>query len=175
MKFFIISIAVFIALCTLGSCKQGQESPPVSREKMGKVILDLQLAEAYSQGLGEGVKNRFEKNTDSLTGFYSSVLKHHGMTFSEFEEALQWYKERPLLMDSLYNGILTQLIVIKSKRGIKDTEEDKPAHPATDTSLHRMDTMKPRPIAGDTLQKNKGKDSLSRVKKLIHTPNQHKP
>lgn len=124
MRFYrIFFLLLFIIITTLSGCREGQETPPVDREKMSAVLLDLQLSETYSQGLGDGVKNRFEKNTDSLTGFYASVLKHHKLNFEEFEEAMTWYKEHPMILDSVYNRMLTRLVEMKASRHISDSEE----------------------------------------------------
>jgi hypothetical protein len=158
LKFPAIFVIVLLALCTFASCKQGQEKPPVPQDKMSSIILDLQLAETYSQGLGDSVKNRFEKNTDSLAVFYTSVLKHHKMSFEEFQEAFQWYKDRPMLLDSLYSHVLTRLVEIKAKRHIKDTEED-PVVPDVptprtfpeDTAMAgKVRFMKPKTAPADT-------------------------
>ncbi|RYZ26573.1 MAG: DUF4296 domain-containing protein [Sphingobacteriales bacterium] len=154
--FLVLSLALFV------SCKQGQETPPVARDKMSRILLDMQLAEAYSQGLGNDPRNKFEKNADSLTGFYTSVLKHYNLSFEDFEEALTWYKERPPMLDSLYSSVLTQLIEIKAKRGIKDTEEppDKAAVPP-DTNSFKADKLVRKDFSNDSISK-KRTDSLNR-------------
>lgn len=89
---------------------------------MKQVLADIHLAEAYSQGLGDSTRNRFDKNYDSLAGFYSSILKHYDLSFEDFNEAIAWYKKRPVMMDSLYAKVLTQLMEIKSRAGLKDIE-----------------------------------------------------
>jgi hypothetical protein len=114
---------LFIIAVSISGCREGQETPPVAREKMGAILLDLQLAETYSQGLGDSTKNRFEKNRDSLTGFYASVLKHHNLDFKEFEEAMTWYKHHPMILDSVYNNMLTLMVEMKASRHISDSEE----------------------------------------------------
>lgn len=166
MRFFRVFIVIFSLVCCLSACKQGQEVPPVPQEKMGKILVDIHLAEAYSQGLGDSVTNKFEKNTDSLTGFYTSILKHYALSFKEFNEALEWYKERPVILDSLYSKVLIQLIELKAQKGIKDIEEATPKKDSAALTSKLLDTLKPRTdsikfknIPADTAKRNR-KDSL---------------
>ncbi len=124
---------ILLAITVLTSCSEKREQPPVPEEVMESVLLDLHLAESYSQGLGKDVKDHFEKNYDSLSGFYTSILKHYNLPFAEFNDALDWYKKRPERLDSLYQNIINLFNELKSKEGIRDLEEksdaDKPMQP----------------------------------------------
>ncbi len=128
----------------LWGCKQGKETPPVPEEQMQQVLLDIHLAETYSQGLGDTTANRFQKNYDSLAGFYTSILKHHNMSLESFNEAMAWYRERPSRIDTLYGKVLTGLNELKAKAGIDEIEEEhKPPSPSSgsgDTVKARKDT-----------------------------------
>jgi hypothetical protein len=166
LRFFRVFIVIISLVCCLPACKQGQEVPPVPQEKMGKILVDIHLAETYSQGLGDSVTNKFEKNTDSLTGFYTSILKHYDLSFKEFNEALEWYKERPIILDSLYSKVLVQLIELKAQKGIKDTDVATPKNDSAALVPKPLDTLKPgtdnikfKNIAADTAKRNR-KDSL---------------
>jgi hypothetical protein len=168
LKFFRVFIVAISFTCCLSACKQGQETPPIPEEKMKKVLVDIHLAETYSQGLGDSVANKFEKNSDSLTGFYTSILKHYDLSFKDFNKALDWYKKRPVKLDSLYGKVLTQLIELKAQRGIKDIDETKPKNDSAalmpkplDTLRPRTDSLKFKNIAADTTRRNK-KDTLLR-------------
>lgn len=130
------------------SCKAPKEKPPIPFGEMKELMFDIHLAETYSQGLGDTTGNKFDKNYDSLAVFYSSIFKHHKITFDEFNKALEWYRERPAQMDSLYAGILDQLNTLKAKEGIKDIDDDTaPPQTATSDSLKNAGTPK------DTLTK----------------------
>jgi hypothetical protein len=122
------ALSLSLLLCSIFSCKQGQEKPPVPEEKMQEILVDMHLAESYSQGLGDSSVNRFQKNYDSLASFYTSILKHHSLSFEDFNEALEWYKERPMRIDTLYGKVLNQLNELKARSGIKDLED--PTAPA---------------------------------------------
>lgn len=119
-----------LALLCFASCKAPREKPPIPFREMKALMLDIHLAETYSQGLGDTTGNKFDKNYDSLPVFYASVLKHYNLSFEEFNEALEWYRERPMQMDSLYAGVLDQLNTLKAKEGIKDIDDSSNPKPA---------------------------------------------
>lgn len=134
-----------LLLFGLYSCKQGKETPPVPEEQMQQVLLDIHLAETYSQGLGDSTPNRFQKNYDSLAGFYTSILKHHNMSLASFNEAMAWYRERPSRIDTLYGKVLTSLNELKARSGIDDETEEEhklpsPSSGSGDTAKARKDT-----------------------------------
>lgn len=149
-----------LLLC-FASCKAPKEEPPVPFDEMKALMLDIHLAETYSQGLGDTTGNKFDKNYDSLAVFYASIFKHHKLTFEEFNEALGWYRKRPSQMDSLYAGILEQLNTLKAKEGIKD--------------IDNTADQGPRPPAFDSLKKaGSPNDSLKKENKQADTANKPK-
>jgi len=139
-----VVLLCLIVPAVLQGCRQGAEQPPVPEEKMQDILLDIHLAEAYSQGLGDSARNRFEKNYDSLASFYTSILKHHSLSFEAFNEALEWYKERPASIDTLYHKVLNRLNELKAREGISDADpqpEGKPPGQAADSGRHAADTL----------------------------------
>jgi len=141
------SLEQFLLLCTgillcwlFTGCKQGQETPPVPQEKMEQVLLDMHLAETYSQGLGDSTKNKFEKNYDSLSGFYTSILKHYDLSFEDFNKALEWYKKRPAMADTLYGKVLNRLNELKAKENIREADPA-PAAPPPTPSAAKADSL----------------------------------
>jgi hypothetical protein len=120
LRFPLIYLFLFVFTMLQFGCKSLPDNPPIPQKKMADIVLDMQIAEIYSQGLGDSVKNKFEKNYDSLNGFYASVLKHYNISYSEFNEAMNWYKSHPQLMDSLFLKMNLRLAAIKNKENIKD-------------------------------------------------------
>lgn len=155
-------------LIGLASCKTPKEQPPVPFRKMQDVMLDIHLAETYSQGLGDTTGNKFEKNYDSLAVFYSSVLKHHGLSFEEFNEALEWFRERPLQMDSLYTGIIERLNTLKAKEGIRDIED--PANVPVPAPAERANPDALPGTKDSTLKRNLQKADTLKIKELRKKP-----
>lgn len=128
------------------SCKSLPDNPPVPADKMTKILLDIQIAETYSMGLGDSVTNKFEKNYDSLGIFYHSIFKRYNVSFEEFKEAMQWYEKRPPMMDSLLTNVINELSVVRAKEKIKDYDpnaEIKPVSPVTkpDSLVKKEDTI----------------------------------
>ncbi|MFT4062271.1 MAG: DUF4296 domain-containing protein [Edaphocola sp.] len=147
------------------ACKQPQETPPIPDATMAKLLADVHLAEIYSQGLGKDSKNRVEKNRDSLSGFYISILKHYDVSYEDFEDALEWYKERPSEIDSLYGKVITQLAKNKIAAKVKDKEEPEnnaPAKPDSLTNKTMADSLKAQALADSlNLKKPNRKDSTT--------------
>ena len=129
-----MQLKTFIYLSFLGlflsftSCKRIEEKPPISMEKMKKVLLDLQIAETYSVGLNFDTLspgNKFKKNYDSLSVFYGAVLNHHDLSITDFKEAMKWYENKPVLMDSLVMLTIEQMTEEQARLNIKDYEPEK--------------------------------------------------
>jgi len=157
-------LIILITVFTLQTgCKSLPDNPPVASDKMSKILLDMQIAETYSLGLGDSVTNKFEKNYDSLGVFYRSILKKYDISFEDFKDAMAWYGERPAKMDSLLSGVLTQLSEIKAKEKIKDYDvsmENKPVVAKTDSLNKHKDTSSKKGLRteeglADTIAKRK--------------------
>lgn len=84
------------------SCKGS--GPPLPREKMEKVMLDVQLAEVYSSLMPQdsAAKATTAKNNDSLAIFYKEILAHHQVTAADFITSLDWYRAHPDELDSVF-------------------------------------------------------------------------
>lgn len=121
-----VSYFLVILMAAFASCKAPKEEPPIPAAKMEAVIFDIHLAETYSQGLGDTTGNRFDKNYDSLAVFYASILKHHQLSFDEFNEAMRWYRKHPQQIETLYTHVIDKLNNLKAKEGIKDIDDNSP-------------------------------------------------
>lgn len=90
---------------------------------MRDIILDIQLAEAFSIGSGDTTgTNRFKKHPDSLFVYYSSVLAHHGVGLEDFTRAMSWFEDHPEKIDSLFLSVIDELNHKKAQLNI-ETEE----------------------------------------------------
>ena len=90
------------------------DEPPVAPGKRQKILLDLHLAEVYSSMLTDSLHQSRDKSPDSLAVFYSDVFAHHGINKNDFQKGIEWYKAHPEAMDSLYNGIITEIGKLES-------------------------------------------------------------
>ncbi len=113
MTFRRILLSAVIAvslLMTTGSCDdQGAKDAPIPREKMQRLLLDINIAEVYSGMTKDTLHKPGTKNADSLTAFYTDVFAHHQVTREQFEQAMVWYKAHPDEMDSLVNAIMPEV------------------------------------------------------------------
>lgn len=147
----VLSFAISLQIM---SCKSLPDNPPIPQKDMSAILLDMQIAETYSQGLGDSVTNKFEKNYDSLNGFYSSVLKKYKISFEDFEEAMDWYQSRPVLMDSLMKNTIELMAKTKAKEKIKDYDPEKERQRADSLkAIQAKDTLKKKNINLDSLKK----------------------
>ena len=97
------------------SCSE-QPSSRLTAAKMQRVLYDLHLAEAYSTIVGEdSTHRRNERNKDSLAVYYASILRHHNLTLDEFQQSLQWYKQRPEQLDSVYSKMIPEMLKLEAK------------------------------------------------------------
>ena len=101
-------LLIACALLLLFSCKQKSafSGDHLSRDLMQKVILDVNLAEAYSISAKDSLHKVGTKNVDSLPAFYKRVFDHYKITEAEFNTSLEWYKSHPEELDSVYAHII---------------------------------------------------------------------
>ena len=74
---------------------------------MQKVLLDINLAESYSLMVKDSLHRGGSKNVDSLSVYYKEIFDHYKLTPDQFTENLNWYKNHPDDLDSMYSTIIT--------------------------------------------------------------------
>ena len=104
-KAFSLFISVLFAL---SSCRP--DVYHLSPDKMEKVISDIQLAEvaATMAGYDTAQKTTMMSN-DSLAVFYAEVLKHHEISLLQFRQSLDWYRQHPDQLDTIYHKAMSKL------------------------------------------------------------------
>lgn len=85
-------------------------------EKMQAILTDIHLAESYSTLVPSDSlsRNVFGKNRDSLAIYYKDILAHHQMSYQELVQAMNWYQQHPLLLDSIYTRIQVKMDSLRS-------------------------------------------------------------
>lgn len=100
-------VIVCLLLC-LGGCKYFEkEEKHLSPSKMKDVLLDVNIAESYSILLEGGPPNMNNKQQDSLAVFYKRIFQHHQISEQDFSSSLEWYRNHPSEMDSVFNAAIT--------------------------------------------------------------------
>lgn len=106
----LVLLAAF--LCLAAACRN--DHAPLSPAKMEAVLLDVQVAEVYSSMVPRDSIKGESKNTDSLAAWYRSIFQHHGVTREEFDQSVNWYRNHPEELDSVYTHVMHRLEQTKS-------------------------------------------------------------
>ncbi len=86
-----------------------KETPPLPPQKMQAVLSDIHLAEVYSLVINTTANPpQNGKQLDSLAKFYATILKHYKLSEKEFEQGLDWYKNHPEELDSVYQRMIPE-------------------------------------------------------------------
>ena len=95
--------------------KEASHLPPA---KMQQVLYDIHLAEAYStMAVKDSTRRRGERNMDSLALYYATIFQHHKLNPAQFQESLQWYKQHPEELDSIYSKMIPDMLKLETKYG----------------------------------------------------------
>jgi hypothetical protein len=87
------------------SCSKGDSGFHVPPKVMQKMLLDMNISEAYSLIVKDGAQRLPGKNMDSLAAYYKDILEHYHITAGQFSENLDWYKNHPEVIDTIYTNI----------------------------------------------------------------------
>lgn len=107
---------VLVCCCSLLSCNFFKpKEDHLSPDKMAKVLTDLQVAEMYSTMVGRdtAAHKGQEKNLDSLAHYYKEILAHHQVSLDELNKSLEWYRQNPDQLDSVYTAMIPQLTALQ--------------------------------------------------------------
>ncbi|MBS1614796.1 MAG: DUF4296 domain-containing protein [Bacteroidetes bacterium] len=97
-----IVFCLIILFLSATSCTQKQAHLPP--EKMAPIMAELQLADVYSGMLHKPGQPNRGKDMDSLAAWTKAILDRHQVSREEFSSSLDWYRDRPVQLDSLYTG-----------------------------------------------------------------------
>jgi hypothetical protein len=104
------------------SCQQ-KEQPPISKEKMVDLVMDLHLAEVYSSIARDSVYSVSAKKMDSLAGYYKDVLHHHNISQDQYAAIVNWYKINPQELDSVYAKVIPRLSELEARYSNDNTKD----------------------------------------------------
>lgn len=107
------SIRVGLIFFLLAS--QCKKESHLSIQTMSNILLQMHLAESYSQILPKENTTIMTKNIDSLKNFDAAIFKEFHTTKEEFEQSLNYYKSKPELLDSIYQIIMNETNLLQKK------------------------------------------------------------
>src|ERR1044071_5446134 len=96
-------IFFFIGLLN-ASCRR--EDSHLSSKQLAPILADLHIADVYSGMVKDDAHPNGGKNYDSLAVWTKSILARYKVTQQEFNQSMDWYRDRPLELDSLYANVL---------------------------------------------------------------------
>ena len=76
----------------------------LSNREMRDVLYDLHRADGAIQVAGYNYSHDTE-----VAGYYSNVLKKHGITQAEFDSSLVWYTDNPQIFNKIYPKVIARL------------------------------------------------------------------
>jgi hypothetical protein len=109
-KYLFLFSTLFIFFAN--ACKE--KEPTLSIKTMSSVLKDMHIAEAYAQHMKKDSTNPTIKNADSLFVYNAEILEKHHLNEKEFYKNIDWYKNHPELLDSIYQNILTEIAIYQT-------------------------------------------------------------
>jgi hypothetical protein len=111
----LLPLLIAAVITSATACKTGEE-PPVPQERMVSVLTDIHLAEAYGSVVSTDSlsRNMTGKNKDTLAAYYKIILKRNGISYDELIRSMNWYQQRPGMLDTIYSRIQQRLDSLKN-------------------------------------------------------------
>jgi uncharacterized Zn finger protein len=119
---------LLIALMILSLFGQGcrQPEPDEQRQVIADSVMVAVLADFF---LTEGVMIQLEyiqqKQPDSAIPIYEQLFRKHGITREDFRHSLEYYAEKPLMIDKIYDQVIQQLSI--EQMALRDAGAEKQA------------------------------------------------
>lgn len=107
-----ILILFFMMAC---SSKQN-ELPPISKEKMQAVLMDMHLSQAAAQFRMVSQDSLLRSHK---SGYYQQMLATHQISELEYEAAYDFYLNHPEILHEIYDGIIEELTKMEVKKQLE--------------------------------------------------------
>jgi len=116
-QLFSVLFILFTASLILSSCNTKPKfiGNHLSPRVMQNLLVDINLAEAYSTYVKDSLHPAGAKNIDSLSVYYKDVFTHYNITKEQFTESLNWYKNNPADLDTLYSKMVLTIAKMQGK------------------------------------------------------------
>jgi hypothetical protein len=132
-----------IMLLIVSACKQNRkvDKPPIERDKMVQIMVDIHLLEAQQQSTQILEKGRVY---NTIVG-YEKIFGKHGVTAEQFQDTFEYYRDHPKEMDDLYQLVIDEVTRRESEISSKAAEERLKKNP--------RDTSKPKKFTHPALER----------------------
>lgn len=117
-----LTCASILILFLITACSTKEtDLPPISKEKMQAVLMDMHLAHAAAQ---------FSMVTkDSLllphkSNYYDQIFATHQITEAAYQEAYDFYFKHPEMLYEIYDSLIVNLTKIEAENKIEKVEPE---------------------------------------------------
>ena len=97
-------LILLLTLSAFSACQR--DSAHLSPSKMAPILAELHIADACSTMIRDSLHPQTEKNYDSLAKWTAQIFARHNTSMKEFNQSMNWYRDRPLELDSLYASVI---------------------------------------------------------------------
>ncbi len=101
-KYLYLSIILLLFACAPEKPKAPADA--LTQQQMSDVLADMHLADAISSG-----KMGTDSANQAAVNYREVIYKKHNTNHQQFTESFNFYKEHPILMDSIYAEVITKL------------------------------------------------------------------
>ena len=129
----IITLA-FVLSVFLSCGSKDVTAPPLHEQQLIPVLVDVHILEAQQQQ-----QQPFEKGRviSTIVG-YETIFRKHNITAEQFYDSFAWYRDRPKLMEELYQRVIEEVTRRESElsgkaaaeRAAQPTDSTKALQPA---------------------------------------------
>jgi hypothetical protein len=103
-KYSYLSILLLLFACA----PQKPKAPDnlLNQTQLSDILTEMHLADAIANGTKSGNLDSVNREAISLNAY---ILEKHQLTREQFMESFDFYKQNPVLMDSVYAEVITKL------------------------------------------------------------------
>ena len=114
-------------------CRRQVSAPPLSKDSMAAVLLDIHLIESFQQP-----GKPFEKGRSIKTLVeYDKVFQKHRVHPNDFYDAFEYYRQHPKELDEIYQHVIDMATQKQSELAGQATAERRRLNPADSTGRRR--------------------------------------
>lgn len=96
-------LMIFMCILILGACAQKENAPPIPKDKLAKVLVDVHFAEAAMQEVPSSIRDSVGRV------YYDQIFKIHGIDEETLNESLRIIKKDPEKLEAVYQKVEVEL------------------------------------------------------------------
>ena len=97
-------VAALVGSLFLSSCKVDHGKPPVDKEEMISLLVDVHIAQSLMMREETIPQDKIDKNK-----YYKNVLDKHHVSEADFDSTVAWYARNPGDYKDVYQAVMDTL------------------------------------------------------------------